>query len=246
MLDLLKCALLSKTPLTDWFLEMKPIVDKSSIFSCDFKNIMSSRIHITVKLVIRKSDGNILYAQGGQDFADFIMRFLTFPLGGVLRTLQGNSSLGSIDGLCRSISDLNEDKYLMSKDARNRLLKLNVLQYYCRYRFDSSNNGITDVSLFKSDEHRSHEGNFRKMKLVDTTLSIEIPYGYVKRLEMYVVTDDLVVEPLVSPLSSLYLLNHFQTPLDDLKEKVVVIGKKEVTVLKLYRSVNITILCFFV
>lgn len=72
MLDLLKHALLSKTPLTDLFLEMKPCVDKSSIFSCDFKNILNSCMDITVKLLIRKSDGNILYAQGGQDFADFI------------------------------------------------------------------------------------------------------------------------------------------------------------------------------
>ncbi|WJX76721.1 hypothetical protein P8452_60107 [Trifolium repens] len=81
--------------------------------------------------------------------------------------------------------------------------------------------------LFKSDEDRSKERNFRKMQLVNTISSMRSPYGQVNRPEMYVVTDDLVVEPLLSPISSLYLLNRIETPLNDLKEQVVVIGMKE-------------------
>jgi hypothetical protein len=51
--------------------------------------------------------------------------------------------------------------------------------------------------------------------------------GYVKGPAMYVATDDLNVTRL-SPISALGLLNRFQTPLNDLKEKVVTIGIKEV------------------
>ncbi|WJX82182.1 hypothetical protein P8452_64971 [Trifolium repens] len=227
VLDLLKCSFLSKTPLTDLFLGMKPLIASSSILSCVVKNVIGDGIYITVKLVVRKSNNTILFAQGGQDFADLIIRFLTFPLGGVLRKLEGNSSLGSIDGLYKSIANLNENKYFRCKEARNRLLTPSVLQYYCNYRFDALNNRIFDAMLFKSDEDRSNEKNFRKMQLVNTISSMGSPYGQVNRPEMYVVTDDLVVEPLLSPISSLYLLNRFETPLNDLKEQVVVIGMKE-------------------
>ncbi|CAJ2670485.1 unnamed protein product [Trifolium pratense] len=130
VLDLLKRSIFTKTPLTDIFLGMKPIIERSMVFSFDdVKDIFCGDINITVKLVVRKSDENILYAQGGQDMAELIIRFLTFPLGGVLRNLEG-ISVGSIDGLCKSIADLNEDKYFIGKEAKNRLLRLSVLHYY--------------------------------------------------------------------------------------------------------------------
>jgi hypothetical protein len=239
-----RCSFLSKTPLTDVFLGMKPLIASSSILSCDVKNVIGVDIYITVKLVIRKSNNTILFAQGGQDFADLIIRFLTFPLGGVLHKLEGNSSLGSIDGLYKSIANLNEDNYFRCKEARNRLLTPSVLQYYCYYRFDALNNRIFDAMLFKSDEDRSKERNFRKMQLVNTISSMRSPYGQVNRPEMYVVTDDLVVEPLLSPISSLYLLNRIETPLNDLKEQVVVIGMKEVNVNILYRFITVSVFCF--
>ncbi|KEH23009.1 DUF674 family protein [Medicago truncatula] len=44
---------------------------------------------------------------------------------------------------------------------------------------------------------------------------------------MYVVTDDLIVEPLMSPVSSIYVLQRFKIPIDNLEEKVVTIGIKE-------------------
>jgi hypothetical protein len=50
---------------------------------------------------------------------------------------------------------------------------------------------------------------------------------------MYVATDDLVIAHL-SPISALGLLNRFKTPLNDLKEKVVTIGIKEVRKSKTY------------
>jgi hypothetical protein len=44
-------------------------------------------------------------------------------------------SLGSsINGLHNSVTNLDEDKYLISKEAKKRLLKPNCLQYYCYYQ----------------------------------------------------------------------------------------------------------------
>jgi len=49
----------------------------------------------------------------------------------------------------------------------------------------------------------------------------------VKGPKTYLATDDLVVTES-SPTSVLHLINHFQTPLNDLKDKVINIGLNEV------------------
>jgi len=213
---------------------------QSMISSRDVENIFCSDVQITIKLVVRKSDDNILYALGGNDFANLIINLLTFPLGGVLGRLQGNNSLGSSNGLHKSLTTLNEDKYLTFKEAKNRLLELRLLQYYCYYQSDAPDDRIIHVQLYKSDEDWRGGGTFSKMELVTDE-------DYVKRSQMYLVTDDLVIEPWLSPISSLYLHNCFKTPLDDMEEKVVTIGTEEVNIkeLKLYRFVTFTILLMY-
>ncbi|XP_045798135.1 uncharacterized protein LOC123892395 [Trifolium pratense] len=120
VLDLLKLSLFSKSPLTDFFLGKKPSIDVSRFFTFDVN--FSSNIQIILKLVIRKSDGKVLCAQGEQDFADLLLSFLTFPLGGINRIFDENFALGSIGGLYKSIAKLNVNKYLISKEAKNRLV----------------------------------------------------------------------------------------------------------------------------
>lgn len=64
-----------------------------------------------------------MYAQGSYDFANFLLSFLTFPLGGVLtRMFGGNCSLGSIDSLYCSILNLDGNKYFVTKEAKNRIV----------------------------------------------------------------------------------------------------------------------------
>lgn len=126
VLDLLKCILLSKTPLTDLFLGEKPSLKRSMFTPGDvIVEDTTNNIQIILKLVVRKSNGKILYAQGDQDFANILLSFLTFPLGGVIRKLGGNSSLGNIDGLYKSIADLDEEKYFTSKEAKNMIVNTN-------------------------------------------------------------------------------------------------------------------------
>jgi len=241
VLDLLKCSLLSKSCLTDLLLERKPTIHKSTFFSHSVEN--NSSIKLTLKLVIRKSDGKILFAQGDKDFADMVLSFLSFPLGGVVRKLGGNSCVGRIDGLYKSIADIKENVYFMSKAANNRvvdphllplfklrtqilpILRPSFLQYYCHY--ENFHKGNIHALIFKASENRSSGRVLREMVLLYPETPIESVEGFVKDPALYVVMDVLVVEPF-SPISALNLLNRLNTPFSDPEEKVVTIGLKEV------------------
>jgi hypothetical protein len=221
--------------LTSFFLGKKPSIGVSRFLLSDIE--IGGNIQIILKLVIRKSDGKVLCAQGEQDFANLLLSFLTFPLGGIARIFGENFCLDNINRLYMSISHLNESKNLISKEAKNRLVdpciapqfKLSkqiltildpeVIEYYC-----CQNNKDIRVQFCKAGEDMTYVGYRKRVNLSNYEASHE---GYVKGPAMYVATDDLAVTRL-SPISALGLLNRFQTPLNDLKEKVVTIGIKEV------------------
>jgi hypothetical protein len=80
---------------------------------------------MSVKLLVRNSTREVLYAEAKEDFVDFLLSFLTFPLGGVLYMLQGFSSVSSIDHLYISMmTELSPDRYLISQDLKNKLVRL--------------------------------------------------------------------------------------------------------------------------
>ncbi|KAK7395222.1 hypothetical protein VNO78_15770 [Psophocarpus tetragonolobus] len=241
VLDLLKYSLLSKSTLTDLFLVKKPLLSNSQFSPSIIEN--NSTIQIKVKVVMRKSDGKVMFAQGEEEFADFLFSFLTFPLGGVVRMLGGYSSIGSIDGLYNSIVGLDENKYLIAKEVKNRLidpglapqLKLGMQmfpineqasQYHCYFQRRGYPNSIR-FSVTKG--HRSYDSKVeicKVLKLVDLKSSGGNLKGYAKGPAMFMATDDLVVERM-SPTSGVSLLNRLKTPIKDVEEKVVTIGIKE-------------------
>ncbi|KEH22916.1 hypothetical protein MtrunA17_Chr7g0238971 [Medicago truncatula] len=237
VLDLLKCSLLSKSTLTDLFLEKKPSLERSRFILCDVE--ISDNIQINLKLVIRKSDNKVLYAQGQQDFANLLLSFLTFPLGGIVRIFGENCSFGSMNGLYKSIVDLDENQYLTSMEAKNRLvdpcispqlklsksilpiLKPGVHKYYGYVE----SNSIIHVQIFKTDVDKTIcAGSITELNL---RYGVNPGEDYVKGPAMYFATDDLVNVAPLTPISALGLLNRLKTPLNDLKEKVVTIGTKE-------------------
>ncbi|KAL5057946.1 hypothetical protein RYX36_029550 [Vicia faba] len=238
VLDMLKCSLLSKTTLTDLFLRKKLSLESCKIFSCDPES--KCNIRINVKLVIRKASGKILYAQGEKDFADLLLSFLSFPLGGVVRVLGGNCSAGNIDSLYKSIVDLDEIIYLMSKDAKIRLVNSGLspvfqsckqilpiygtpVHYYCFYQGENYEQSVRNYKYFISDLFRSDWGKCECLKAESPKGSYE---GYVKGPRAYMATDDLVLSPWF-PISALQLINQLQIPFNDLKEMNVTIGVKE-------------------
>lgn len=225
------------------FLGNKPSIERSSFFSCKVESDLNTDIQITVELVIRKSDGKILFAHGEQDFTDLLLSFLTFPLGGVVRKLGGCSSIGSIDGLYKSIVELDENQCFKSKEGKNRLVDPHLakeyisskqilpinqsrVNYYCYYQGQDSKQSIVDCKFFITNEYRRDEGKYVEMHLVNDNENTRNE-GYLKGPRTYLATDDLVIGPS-SPISVLLLINRLQIPLDDLKKKVVTIGMKEV------------------
>jgi len=97
VIDILKLSLVSKTPLTDFFFKKKysEVVNALEDSICKIgKATSEGGSQISVKVVRRKSTGEILFAEAGDDFINFIFGFLTLPLGGVLalHMLEGFSS----------------------------------------------------------------------------------------------------------------------------------------------------------
>jgi len=201
-------------------------------------------IQIKVKVVMRKSDGKVMFVQGDEEFVDFLFSFLTFPLGGVVRMLEGYSSIGSIDGLYSSIIAINENKYLTAKEVKNRLIdpglapqfKLSMHMFPIneqdsQYHFYYPRRGYNESNHFYiTNRDKSYDKNIetrRVLKIVPLKSSGGILKGYVKGPAMFMATDDLVVERM-SPTSAVVLLNRLMTRLNDVEEKVVTIGIKEV------------------
>jgi hypothetical protein len=223
-----------KTTLTDLFLRKKPTLESYKFFSCYPEK--NCNIQIKVKLVIRKSDGKVVYAQAEQDFADLLLSFLSFPLGAVVRVLGGICSIANIDILYKSIVDFVEEKYFVPA-SKNRLVDPHlapifkysqkvlpvenpIAQYYCFYQDENYEQSINRGRFFITDEYRSEWGKYEM-------LEVESPTGYVKGLRAYMATDDLVLTPW-SQISALHLINNLEIPLHDLKEKLVTIGIKDV------------------
>ncbi|XP_058739944.1 uncharacterized protein LOC131612151 isoform X1 [Vicia villosa] len=242
ILDLLKYSLLSKSSLTNLFLRNKPFLEGTSFTTCECDIPNNSSIQIKLKLFFRKTDGDILFAQGEEDFADFLVSFLTFPLGGVVRMLGGDSSLGCIDSLYRSITELDENKYMMIDDVKSKLVapciapqfksSKQILQiyeppsslYYSDYQFID---GIRRVTNLTSNLSVYNFLTATKMELVDPKSSNkEAQEGYVKGPSLFMATNDLSLEPM-SPTSTISLLNQLETPPSNIIEKVVFIGVKE-------------------
>lgn len=245
VLDLLKCALVSLSPLTDVFLGKKPSIQRYLFSAGTFKN--NRYIQSILQLVIRKSDGKILFAHAEQDFADLLVSFLTFPLGGVVSNLRGYGSIGSVGELYKSIFKLDIRKYLMTKEAKMRLvhphlssefkLSKNILpikterrHFYCYYQGESYKKSIINDQFFVTDEYRSDEKKCETIDLIkgNSLKRSASDEGYLKGPRTYLVTDELVIGPSSSSISALLLINRLQVPLEDLKEKIVTIGVKEV------------------
>ncbi|XP_024626723.1 uncharacterized protein [Medicago truncatula] len=249
VVDLLKLSLISKTPLTDFFLRKSQSVDNLNL-----RNNIEFLIgdlpsdedrQMSVKVTLRKTNEQILFVEAGDDFIDFVFSFLTFPLGGVLHMLQGFSSLSSIDNLYKSFSDLSPDIYLMSEGLKDKLCKpLIAPQFelknpilpigaaflpvnYCHTYYDYTRMRYTDLTkeMVYSNYNRIHEEKHVPFKVVDPKSS-NAKSSYAKGPSMYMVTDDLCVSPM-SSISTMSLLKRSKVPLSDLEERVIKIGVKE-------------------
>ncbi|XP_022732551.1 uncharacterized protein LOC111286691 [Durio zibethinus] len=109
-LKLLKCSLVSKTPLTEVLLENSLVPELSEN---DFEHGK-----MVVKLMISKSKKVVFYAEAGEEFFDLLFSFLTVPLGFIVKEMQGGNSKGCINHLYDSIQGLDAEQYLKSQKRR--------------------------------------------------------------------------------------------------------------------------------
>ncbi|TKY65912.1 tyrosine/DOPA decarboxylase [Spatholobus suberectus] len=258
VMDLLKGCLSSTTTLTSLFLG-KPFVEKfKKVEFPAFDSNANGSSKINVTIMQRKSNGKILFAQGKEDFVDFLFSFLTFPLGGVVHLMEGCSSMGSVDGLYRSIADLDENCWT-TKEVKKKLVEPGLapqfilsnqllpihddFKYLCytehsyaskRSGFELRNEPYLTACYLTSEfrEVNSFHGTCTALDFVDLKSETGNSKGYVKGPTIYMVTDDLVVTPM-SPISVVSLLTSMSIPFSDLEEKEVSIGIKEgISILK--------------
>nr|KYP32458.1 hypothetical protein KK1_046865 [Cajanus cajan] len=239
VLDLLKFSLLSKTPLTDLITKKQFLYfnkKDQSQFEIGEVALNESR-KMVVKVLVRKSYSKILFAEAKEDFTDFLLSFLTLPLGGVLHILKGFTSLSCLDKLYKSVAELCSERYLRSQGLKKQLVNppctpqfnLNdqIPVYYCNsYEKDKRQNRA--LVTFPKPILQNGEMN-APLDVVNPKSSDgkSSSCGFAKGAAMYMVTDDLVVTP-ISSISAVSYFNKSKVGILDLEHRVINIGLKEV------------------
>ncbi|KAL2337517.1 hypothetical protein Fmac_011963 [Flemingia macrophylla] len=248
ILDLLKQALISKSPLSDVFLgngaskRVCTFSPKSRPENQGWQFNNSSSINL--KVTVRKSKKTILYAEAEGDFVDFLLSFLTTPLGYVLELLDGNFSLGCMNNLYKSVKDLNLSWF--TNPLSTPLLNLQVApQFGCNrqpiqlyekytpcywYGTGVLKNNICYVIgngvISKDQSLIQHPVAMKLFEPRSPDGTRESSVGFVRRPSLFVVWDDLQVTPLANT-SSISFLQKLNVPLDDLEEHQLRIGEIE-------------------
>ncbi|RWR83865.1 hypothetical protein CKAN_01263900 [Cinnamomum micranthum f. kanehirae] len=237
VLHLLKRLLLSKTPLTDVFLGELNVDERVDldlkVIALDSEEMVQPQTEkeicteyskkMIVKLYQNKLNKKVLYAEGGEEFADLLFSLLAFPLGSIVKCLGGRTSMGCLDNLYKSVEDLNFKDCMKSEECKAMLLDPKLAPYFG-----------TKNQLLQIEEQVpcpmvfslliSRQLSTMNQKFPDTVT--EVGGSFVAGPAMFMVTDELVVKPL-SPILGLSLLGNFHIPVSDIEEQIVCMGEKE-------------------
>ncbi|XP_027906944.1 uncharacterized protein LOC114166409 [Vigna unguiculata] len=132
ILNILKQALTSKTPLSD------VLLGKESKRSVSFSRVIGSsgsKDYLEIKVMVSKAKNKILFVEADGDFVDFLASFLTTPLGSImnlksnnfsfclipllasiLKIKNGKLSLGCIRNLYKSVKNLDPSWFIESSN----------------------------------------------------------------------------------------------------------------------------------
>ncbi|KAI9080095.1 hypothetical protein K1719_037911 [Acacia pycnantha] len=276
IMDLLKRALMSKSPLSDVFLtwenggshpmsSFRPTLAPSQLELVSnptisffgsiraLENVPGTEndSSLMLKITVSKSKNKVQYAEAEGDFIDFLLSFLTMPLGSILKILGGNDlKLGSMHNLYKSVKGLSTWYTSWSgnhSSSYSPLLDLKVApQYGCirqplimvqeekipTYWYGTG--VIRNMVCYANkngviSKERNQIANASEMCVVDprsgngrTRLSV----GFVKSPAIFAITDDLQVTALTYA-SSISFLQKLNAPLNDLEQHVVRIGPNE-------------------
>ncbi|KAL2625515.1 hypothetical protein AAZV13_07G057700 [Glycine max] len=237
--SILKHALTSKSPLSDVFIPNRKKIEPSYSFSPD-TGPSHWKGSVEIKLMVSKSKNKVLFAEADGDFVDFLVSFLTTPLGSILNLMNGKSSLGSIDNLYASVKKLNASWFIGSSNKSllnprvapqfgcgsnplNASQEYTPTYWYGTVVVKDNNEGRTMIS--KKKEMLEYPA---KLKLFEPRCydgAREAAVGFMKRPCLFVVSDDLKVRQLTTTSSIQYMQELGNVKFDDLKEHMVEIRK---------------------
>ncbi|KAH7855571.1 hypothetical protein Vadar_026366 [Vaccinium darrowii] len=238
ILQLLRFSLVSKTPLTYWMQLKQGITFPTELEAKDFGELLdtepanSESKKMDLKLFFSKCRNEVLYAESGEDFVDFLFSFLTFPLGSILKLLGGKSSLGCVDNLYSSVQNLSTNNYLQSEEIERMLLSPKHAPFSaCESQLlDIEESVNTQYIVDSCSNCNSFEGIFSgPLSLVNpksTSGETTGGGGFVKGPVKFMVTDALAVT-LLSPTSITSYLADLNVPITDVGKKDVRVGKNE-------------------
>ncbi|XP_027908104.1 uncharacterized protein LOC114167268 [Vigna unguiculata] len=234
ILSILKQALISKCPLSDVLLKNE---GSKKYSSSQNTGPIHSKGHVKIKVMVRKSENKILFAEVDAGFVDLLASFLTTPIGSIVKLMKGNLCLGSIRNLYKSVKHLNPSWFVRS--SNESLLNIKVAphfgcksnplgeedspQYWYGPVVEKDNEGRTMISK-KKEMLRDP----KKVKLFDPRSSDgarEAGVGFMKRPCLFLVTDDLEMKPMTASSSISYLKELGIENLNDLEEHFIKVRK---------------------
>ncbi|CAK9176526.1 unnamed protein product [Ilex paraguariensis] len=202
---------------------------------------------VSLKLLIDKQNHKVLFAEAGKDFVDFLFNLLSLPVGTVIKLLTKQSMMGCLGNLYDSIENLSEI-YMQPNQDKNSLLNPKVFDAGTPFFLLDNVSDVKNKKFYRCK-------NYICPNIADkpgavcpncgNSMSSEVAYvprvvvkdkevavaddqgGYVKGVVTYMVTDDLVVQPM-STISCVTLLNKFNVKdMGALEERVVHLEMKE-------------------
>ncbi|XVE79480.1 hypothetical protein DITRI_Ditri14bG0062400 [Diplodiscus trichospermus] len=254
-LKLLKCSLVSKTPLTEVLLQNNPAPKPSEE---DFEQESPKRPKleatsnrdgkIVVKLMISKSKQVVCYAEAGEDFVDLLFSFLCIPLGFIVKQMQDSNSKVCINHLYDSVQSLDAEQYLKSQEKKAMLLSPKLAPGFSyenellgveedthpTYYYSTKKGGdaklVSDKTLLSSDSSRSVLGVtvMDPKSRYSNNKDKKSGQGFLGGPALFTVTDDLIIAA-ISSISGLSVLSKLKVPFGDIEERTVHVGKNEVS-----------------
>ncbi|KAF9618776.1 hypothetical protein IFM89_002644 [Coptis chinensis] len=190
----------------------------------------------------KRNKEKVVYAAAKENFLDFLFSFLGFPMGSALELLGRDSSIRSIDNLYKSVEDMRNGNPAQFKECNDILLHPKVAAHHsCEnqlLQMEEEDLRVTTVlkclTCIKGKVAVDQGGvcghgldrgklSFVNPKFLDTV--VKRGNGFLKKSRMFMVTDELIVEPL-SPISSVSFVNKLGVPLSELEERIVSVGEK--------------------
>ncbi|KAL9278053.1 hypothetical protein AtEden1_Chr5g0082871 [Arabidopsis thaliana] len=219
VLTLLECMFSSKAPLTNTFLNKQTFQGQGvtkvyeTLSPCMETN---GDTFLTLDVIVRKQDMEILYVECGEDFVDLLFTFLAVPLEYVVGISGNSCSFVCIRNLIRSFKDLNAAEVSTCKSAIHHF-------YTCQKQL---------LNIITDQPPLYHRYNYYSLKECSgsTPLILIDPEGsgFVKRETKFTVSDDLIVTAMNSS-SPICLLQKFQIHADDLEVQQISTSKTEAT-----------------